>query len=207
MHGGMKIYAGPPATARQYLEADRGRADDYYLAADTGLARRFMARAGRVAERAQLTGDTYESWVAGQDPDTGQPRGRLRTDERGAFRRGGGQRPQVLVPGRRGARRRRRRLRRRPGPRRGRDRRLARGARHHPGRPARRAGAGAGRGAGGGDGAALHLPRRAVHAQGRRPTMARRADVGDRHAAWTARSVAGSRSMSGQSSGSLHRPG
>jgi exodeoxyribonuclease V alpha subunit len=82
MHGGMKVYAGPPTAARQYLELDRGRADDYYLAEDTGLARRFMARAGRVAERAQLTGDTYESWVAGQDPDTGQPRGRLRTDER-----------------------------------------------------------------------------------------------------------------------------
>jgi excisionase family DNA binding protein len=28
----MKVYAGPPAAARAYLEADRGRADDYYLA-------------------------------------------------------------------------------------------------------------------------------------------------------------------------------
>jgi hypothetical protein len=35
-----------------------------------------------VEERAPLTGETYESWVAGRDPDTGQPRGRLRTDER-----------------------------------------------------------------------------------------------------------------------------
>ncbi|MGY1672455.1 MobF family relaxase [Geodermatophilus sp. SYSU D00710] len=78
----MKVYAGPPAAARAYLEADRGRADDYYLAEGTGLARRFTAIAGRVKERAPLTGDTYESWVAGQDPDTGQARGRLRTDER-----------------------------------------------------------------------------------------------------------------------------
>ncbi len=78
----MKIYAGPPAAARQYLEADRGRADDYYLAEGTGLARRFTATAGRVEERAPLTGETYESWVAGRDPDTGDPRGRLRTDER-----------------------------------------------------------------------------------------------------------------------------
>jgi exodeoxyribonuclease V alpha subunit len=38
MHGGMKVYAGPPAAARQYLEADRGRADDYYLSEGTGLA-------------------------------------------------------------------------------------------------------------------------------------------------------------------------
>src|SRR4051812_18730564 len=78
----MKVYAGPPAAARAYLEADRGRVDDYYLAEGTGLARRFTATVGRVEERAPLTGETYESWVAGRDPDTGQPRGRLRTDER-----------------------------------------------------------------------------------------------------------------------------
>src|SRR3954453_13954263 len=82
MHGGMKVYAGPPAAARQYLEADRGRADDYYLAEGTGLARRHTATAGRVQERAPLTGEAYETWVAGRDPDTGAARGRLRTDER-----------------------------------------------------------------------------------------------------------------------------
>ncbi|WP_369832006.1 MobF family relaxase [Blastococcus sp. TF02A-26] len=78
----MKVYAGSAAAARAYLEADRGRADDYYLTEGTGLARRFVARDGRVAERAPLTGETYETWVAGRDPDTGDPRGRLRTDER-----------------------------------------------------------------------------------------------------------------------------
>jgi exodeoxyribonuclease V alpha subunit len=67
MHGGMKVYAGSPMAARAYLEADRGRADDYYLAEGTGLARRFTATAGRVEELAPLTGETYESWVAGQD--------------------------------------------------------------------------------------------------------------------------------------------
>src|SRR3954451_22646320 len=82
MHGGMKVYAGVPAAARAYLEADRGRADDYYLAEGTGIARRFTACPGRVEELASLTGETYESWVAGRDPDTGAPRGRLRTDER-----------------------------------------------------------------------------------------------------------------------------
>ncbi|GAB3320352.1 hypothetical protein GCM10027451_41100 [Geodermatophilus aquaeductus] len=82
MHGGIKVYTGPPAAARTYLEADRGRPDDYYLAEGTGLARRFTARDGRVQERAALTGGTYETWVAGCDPDTGEPRGRLRTDER-----------------------------------------------------------------------------------------------------------------------------
>src|ERR671917_1283543 len=29
-----------------------------------------------------VVGETYETWVAGRDPDTGDPRGRLRTDER-----------------------------------------------------------------------------------------------------------------------------
>jgi exodeoxyribonuclease V alpha subunit len=28
----MKVYVGSPAAARAYLDADRGRADDYYLA-------------------------------------------------------------------------------------------------------------------------------------------------------------------------------
>src|SRR3954468_2984729 len=82
MHGGMKVYAGPPAAARQYLEADRGRADDYYLAEGTGVARRFVGDAARGEERAPLTGEGYEAWVAGRDPATGEPRGRLRTDER-----------------------------------------------------------------------------------------------------------------------------
>jgi conjugative relaxase-like TrwC/TraI family protein len=78
----MKVYAGSPAAARAYLEADRGRADDYYLAEGTGFARRFGVRDGRVQELAALAGDGYEAWVAGRDPSTGEPRGRLRCDDR-----------------------------------------------------------------------------------------------------------------------------
>ena len=81
MHGGMKIYAGAPAAARHYVEADRGRADDYYLTQGTGLARRYTAADGRVTELAPLPGDTYETWVAGRDPETGELRGQLRGDE------------------------------------------------------------------------------------------------------------------------------
>ena len=78
----MKVYVGSPAAARAYLEADRGRADDYYLAEGTGFARRFGVRDGRVRELAVLAGDGYEAWVAGRDPSTGESRGRLRTDGR-----------------------------------------------------------------------------------------------------------------------------
>jgi exodeoxyribonuclease V alpha subunit len=81
MHGGVKVYRGTAAAARNYLDADRSRADDYYLAEGTGVARRFAAgAAGPVVELVPLTGDAYEAWVAGLDPDTGQPRGRLRAD-------------------------------------------------------------------------------------------------------------------------------
>jgi conjugative relaxase-like TrwC/TraI family protein len=78
----LKVYTGAPAAARHYLEASRSRADDYYLADGTGIARRFRAAEGRVAELAPLTGEAYEAWVSGRDPDTGQPRGQLRTDDR-----------------------------------------------------------------------------------------------------------------------------
>ncbi|WP_089304981.1 MobF family relaxase [Geodermatophilus pulveris] len=78
----MKIYAGSPAAARHYLEADRGRADDYYLTESAGVARRFAVIGGRVSELAPLTGDAYETWVAGCDPGTGEPRGQLRGDGR-----------------------------------------------------------------------------------------------------------------------------
>ncbi|HEX7355023.1 MAG TPA: MobF family relaxase [Mycobacteriales bacterium] len=76
----MKVYAGSPAGARCYVEADRGRADDYYLAEGSGLARRYTAGDGRVVELAPLAGEGYEAWVGGLDPDTGVARGRLRSD-------------------------------------------------------------------------------------------------------------------------------
>ncbi|MDP9092106.1 MAG: relaxase domain-containing protein [Actinomycetota bacterium] len=82
LHGGMKTYRGSPAAARHYVEADRGRADDYYLAEGTGIAQRYVAAPDTGVRQLQpLTGDKYETWVAGCDPDTGAPKGRLRTDE------------------------------------------------------------------------------------------------------------------------------
>src|SRR5665811_1238096 len=81
MHGGLKVYRGSPAAARNYVEADRGRVDDYYLAEGTGVAQRYLAapEAG-VRDGGTLTGDAYEAWVGGYDPATGAPKGRVRTD-------------------------------------------------------------------------------------------------------------------------------
>ena len=81
MHGGLKVYRGSPASARSYVEADRGRVDDYYLAEGTGVAQRYLAspEAG-VRDGGTLTGDAYEAWVGGYDPATGAPKGRVRTD-------------------------------------------------------------------------------------------------------------------------------
>ena len=80
MRGGVKVYRGNPAAARNYVEADHARVDDYYLAEGTGLAMRFVATPEGVVSVGALDGDGYEAWVAGFDPLTGEPRGRLRQD-------------------------------------------------------------------------------------------------------------------------------
>jgi conjugative relaxase-like TrwC/TraI family protein len=87
MHGGLKIYRGSAAAARNYVEADRARADDYYLAEGSGYAE--LCRATRNGSDAAIAvhrvramdGDTYERWVGGVDIATGAPKGRLRTDD------------------------------------------------------------------------------------------------------------------------------
>lgn len=95
MHGGVKFYRGSAAAARSYVEADRSRADDYYLAEGTGLAARYVASptgeggrgqglsGGAVKEVGTLDGAAYARWVAGYDVATGEAKGRLRTDARG----------------------------------------------------------------------------------------------------------------------------
>ncbi len=81
MHGGVKVYRGNPGAARNYVEADRSRADDYYLSEGTGLAERLIATPEGVVSAGALNGDDYEAWVAGLDPLTRDPRGRLRHDD------------------------------------------------------------------------------------------------------------------------------
>ena len=91
MHGGVKFYRGSASAARSYVEADRSRVDDYYLAEGTGVAERYVAttlpaEGGRgvsaVQDGGTLDGDAYERWVAGYDVLTGAAKGRLRDDAR-----------------------------------------------------------------------------------------------------------------------------
>ena len=96
MHGGVKFYRGSAGAARTYVEADRSRVDDYYLAEGTGLAERYVAtptsegvrpggygQEGVVRAAGMLDGPAYERWVAGYDVETGQAKGRLRRDAQG----------------------------------------------------------------------------------------------------------------------------
>jgi len=80
VHGGVKFYRGAPAAARAYVERDRSRADDYYLAEGTGIAERLVATPAGVARSGVMDGGTYETWVAGMDLEGGKPKGRLRKD-------------------------------------------------------------------------------------------------------------------------------
>ena len=80
VHGGVKFYRGAARAARAYVEQDRSRADDYYLAEGTGVATRYVAGGDGVEMADMLTGDTYERWVAGIDVGSGRSKGRLRND-------------------------------------------------------------------------------------------------------------------------------
>lgn len=81
VHGGVKFYRGAPRAARAYVERDRSRADDYYLAEGTGVATRLVATPDGVRDIGSMTGELYEQWVAGIDLDTVTPKGHIRTDD------------------------------------------------------------------------------------------------------------------------------
>lgn len=81
VHGGVKFYRGAPRAARAYVEQDRSRADDYYLAEGSGVATRLVATPGGVRSMGCMTGEVYEQWVAGFDLETMTPKGHIRTDD------------------------------------------------------------------------------------------------------------------------------
>jgi hypothetical protein len=58
--------------------------EGYYLGVEGAVARRFaVGPDGLPRELAPLTGESYERWVAGVDPASGEPRGLLRADGSG----------------------------------------------------------------------------------------------------------------------------
>lgn len=80
MHGGVKFYRGAAKAARAYVERDRSRADDYYLAEGSGVAARLTATPDGVEHAGAMDGEAYEQWVAGVDVGTGSKKGRVRED-------------------------------------------------------------------------------------------------------------------------------
>ncbi|PCC35859.1 TrwC relaxase [Brachybacterium sp. JB7] len=87
MHGGVILFRGTGADARRYVEADRSRADDYYLGADASVAE-FTALDGDGNTTATLGLDpeAYAAWVDWVNPVTGESMGKPRLP--GAGRQG-----------------------------------------------------------------------------------------------------------------------
>ena len=76
MKGGVILFRGNGAAARRYVEADRSRADEYYLGADDAVAEyAFLNRAGEVTVSRSLSAEEYEGWVDWINPDTGESMG------------------------------------------------------------------------------------------------------------------------------------
>ncbi|WP_447924573.1 MobF family relaxase [Georgenia muralis] len=75
----MILFRGTGAAARRYLEADRSRADEYYL--EAGVARAELAvvdGTGSVIGEGTLTPVEYAGWADWIDPLTREPMGRAR---------------------------------------------------------------------------------------------------------------------------------
>ena len=76
MRGGVILFRGAGAAARRYLEADRSRADEYYL--EGGVARAELTvvdGSGRVTGERSLTPIQYAGWVDWISPLTGESMG------------------------------------------------------------------------------------------------------------------------------------
>ncbi|SER98344.1 TrwC relaxase [Propionibacterium cyclohexanicum] len=72
----MILFHGSGAAARRYIEADRSRADEYYLGADDAVAEySTLDSRGEVTAARSLTADEYEGWVDWTEPITGESMG------------------------------------------------------------------------------------------------------------------------------------
>ena len=76
MKGGVLLFRGSGVAARRYVEADRSRADEYYLGADDAVAEYAVIDGrGEVTAIRSLTADEYEGWVDWINPVTGESMG------------------------------------------------------------------------------------------------------------------------------------
>ncbi len=78
MHGGVILFRGTGADALRYVEADRARADDYYLRDGAGIQYAVLDASGETVAVRLLTNDEYNGWVDWINPDTGEQMGRPR---------------------------------------------------------------------------------------------------------------------------------
>ncbi|WP_300344008.1 MobF family relaxase [Nesterenkonia sp.] len=78
MQGGVILLRGTGADALRYVEADRSRADDYYLSDSTGVQYAVLDASGEAVSSRVLTADEYAGWVDWINPDTGEQMGRPR---------------------------------------------------------------------------------------------------------------------------------
>ena len=79
MHGGVILFRGTGADARRYVEADRSRADDYYLGADASMAAfTTLDGEGNVTAALALGPEAYAAWVDWVNPLTDESMGRPR---------------------------------------------------------------------------------------------------------------------------------
>ena len=77
MHGGVVLFRGTGADAMRYVEADRSRADDYYLGDATGISYTVLDASGEANSR-PLSAEDYAGWVDWINPDTEERMGRPR---------------------------------------------------------------------------------------------------------------------------------
>ncbi|MEX5274712.1 MobF family relaxase [Kocuria sp. CPCC 205235] len=76
MKGGVILFRGSGAAARRYVEADRSRADEYYLGADDTVAEyAVLDSAGEAIAARSLSAVEYEGWVDWMEPMTGESMG------------------------------------------------------------------------------------------------------------------------------------
>lgn len=84
MKGGVILFRGSGAAARRYVEADRSRADEYYLGADDAVAEYAVLNSrGEITATRPLSAVEYEGWVDWINPESGESMGTPRAAAEG----------------------------------------------------------------------------------------------------------------------------